>query len=281
MLQVLNQLFRLSLVLNRLFILLLLNWFLAAPLLAQDSTDIDPSDGKEVIISPKDLPEESGDTVAINHRDTVTYAVGNDRTPVRMRSVDADKLHDIEADRRYQYGDDVPPTASLWDRFWAWFWLKVGELLRTKAYRNVGQYVLLVAIGALVIWLLYKAEVLSKLFPNRSRQQGLGYETLDENIHEINFTDRINEAIEGRSYRLAVRLLYLQTLKHLTDNGLINWQVNKTNRQYAHELTGDDLRPGFDRLTTQFEYVWYGDFPIDEDRFSTIQQQFQAFNKPS
>jgi Domain of unknown function (DUF4129) len=270
-------------VLNRLLFLLLLNWCATSPVLAQDSTDIDPSDGKEVIISPEkdEQPTTTDSVTTTTRRDTLTYATTSDQTPVRVRSVDADKLHDIETDRRYQYGNDVPPTASLWDRFWAWFWTKVGELLRTRAYRNFGQYALLVAVGALVIWLLYKAEVLSKLFPNRSRQQGLGYETLDENIHEINFTDRINEAIDGRSYRLAVRLLYLQTLKRLTDNGLINWQVNKTNRQYAHELTGNALRPGFDRLTTQFEYVWYGDFPVDEDRFGAIQQQFREFNKPS
>ena len=265
-------------VLNRLFVLLLLSGLATSSVLAQDSTHVDPSDGKEVIISPEKETDAELDTVAINPRDTITYAAANDATAMQVRSVDAEKLHDIQTDRRYQYGDDVPPTASVWSRFWAWFWTKVGELLRTKAYRNVGQYLLLVAIGALVIWLLYKADVLGNIFPNRSKNQGLGYETLDENIHEINFTDRLNQAIEGRSYRLAVRLLYLQTLKRLTDNGLINWQVNKTNRQYAHELTGSALRPGFDRLTTQFEYVWYGDFPVDEDRFGTIRQQFQEFN---
>ncbi|MBO0936547.1 DUF4129 domain-containing protein [Fibrella sp. HMF5335] len=270
---------RIVIVLNRLLILLLLCCSPTVCLRAQDSTTIDPSDGKEVIISPEKGLKSDSATSAGKVPDTVTYAAPNDKTTIRVRPVDADKLHDIETDRRYQYGDDVPPTASAWDRFWAWFWRNVRELLRTKAYQNVGQYVLLVAIGALVIWLLYKADVLSNLFPNRSKEQGLGYETLDENIHDINFTDRINEAIEGRSYRLAVRLLYLQTLKRLTDNGLIHWQVNKTNRQYAHELTGNALRPGFDRLTTQFEYVWYGDFPVDEDRFGIIRQQFQEFNQ--
>jgi hypothetical protein len=206
------------------------------------------------------------------------YAVPNDRTPVVIRSVDAGKLRDIQGDRAYRYGADVPPTASLWDQFWAWFWYKVGELLRSKAYRNVGQYVLLVGIAALVIWLLYKAEVLANLFPGRARSRGLGYDIVDENIHQINFSERLNEAIEHKNYRMAVRLLYLQTLKNLTDSGLIRWQPDKTNRQYAHELTGNPRRLGFEQLTTQFEYTWYGDFPVDEVRFSAIHQQFNQFN---
>ena len=272
---------------TRLLVQFLYLLLLTAPLYAQDSTDVDPTDGEEVIISPED-DQASADSTDADYqreraernalRDTVSYPAANDRTPVRVRSVDAALLEDIRSSRDYQYGDSVPPTASLWDRFWAWFWQLVGDLLRTKAYRNVGQYVLLLGIAAGAIWLLYKADVLTRLFPGRARNLPLGYDVLDENIHAINFTDRINEAVEQRNYRLAVRLLYLQTLKRLTDNGLIQWQPNKTNRQYTYELTGNPARLGFERLTTQFEYVWYGDFPVDEARFGLIQQEFNAFN---
>lgn len=246
---------------------------------AQDSTNVSPGSSNEVVISPEaDDKQAKADSLAAN-RDTVAYAAANDQVPLVVRSVDAKKLRAIQGDRAYRYGDDVPPTASLWDQFWAWFWYKVGELLRTKAYRNIGQYVLLIAIAGLVIWLLYKADVLANLFPGRAKNTGLGYETLDENIHQINFSDRINEAIESRNYRLAVRLLYLQTLKSLADSGLIRWQPDKTNRQYAYELTGNPKRLSFEQLTTQFEYAWYGDFPVDEARFSSIRQQFQQFNE--
>ncbi len=238
-----------------------------------------PGSGNEVVISPEaNNKQAKADSVAAI-RDTAVYAAANDRMPLVVRAVDAKKLRAIQGDRAYRYGDDVPPTASLWDQFWAWFWYKVGELLRTKAYRNVGQYVLLIAIAGLVIWLLYKAEVLANLFPGRAKNTGLGYEMLEENIHQINFSDRINEAVENRNYRLAVRLLYLQTLKTLADSGLIRWQPDKTNRQYAYELTGNPKRLSFEQLTTQFEYAWYGDFPVDEARFSSIRQQFQQFNE--
>lgn len=264
---------------KRLFLFLLLIACRIIPAAAQDSTDVAPGSDNEVVISPEnESGKAKGDSVAAR-RDTVVYAAANDRTPITVRAVNAQKLRDIQGDRAYRYGDDVPPTASLWDQFWSWFWYKVGELLRAKAYRSVGQYILLLAVAGLVIWLLYKAEVLANIFPGRAKQTGLGYETLDENIHQINFSDRINEAIESRNYRMAVRLLYLQTLKSLADGGLIRWQPDKTNRQYAYELTGNAKRLGFEQLTTQFEYAWYGDFPVDETRFKHIRQQFQQFNE--
>ena len=262
--------------------LILVAW--QTPATAQDTTATQPLTGKDVIVSPEKVEDDvdkayraEADSVAAA-RDTAVYAVANDRNSPIVRVVDAEKLRDIQGDRAYRYGTDVPPTASAWDRFLAWFWYKVGELLRTKAYRNVGQYVLLAAIAGLVIWLLYKADVLANIFPKRAKDTGLGYETLDENIHQINFDDRVAQAVENRNYRLAVRLLYLQTLKNLADSGLIRWQPDKTNRQYAHELTGNPKRLRFEQLTTQFEYAWYGDFPVDENRFGTIRDQFKQFN---
>ena len=207
------------------------------------------------------------------------YAAPNDRTPVAIRQPDSAQLTTIHDDRAYRYGNDLPPTASPWDRFLAWFWSTVEELFRSKAYRNAGQYLLMATIAGGVVWLLYKAEFLGNLFPNRAKQAPLGYNTLDDNIHEINFTDRINQAVEARHYRLAVRLLYLQSLKSLADAGLIRWQADKTNRQYALELMGNPKRLPFEQLTTQFEYVWYGDFPVDEARFGLIRQQFNQFNQ--
>jgi hypothetical protein len=268
----------------RYYILTILFWLLIAnplPLAAQIPSDSTITDTTVIDAEEYDEDVDSVDAAYQRERaerDTVTYAAANDQTPVQVRSVDAERLDDIRSSRDYQYGDDLPPTASIWDRIWLWFWMKVARLFTAKAYVNGGQYVLLALLGALVIWLLYKAEFLNRLFPGKARNLPLDYETFDENIHAIDFNTRINEAVEQRNYRLAVRLLYLQTLKRLTDRGLIQWQANKTNRQYAYELTGNPARLPFEQLTTQFEYVWYGDFPVDEARFGQIRDNFQQFN---
>lgn len=107
----------------------------------------------------------------------------------------------------------------------------------------------------------------------------LAYENLAENIHEINFDTAIDEAVGQRNFRLAVRLLYLKTIKQLTDAGRIAYKPEKTNRQYVYELANSPLQTDFERLTSQFEFVWYGDFPVDEAQFSALRTAFVAFNR--
>src|SRR5690606_10219995 len=126
--------------------------------------------------------------------------------------------------------------------------------------------------AGLAIWLLIKAEILGFVFIKGSRGATLNYETLKENIHEIDFEQQIDADIEQRNYRLAVRLLYLQTLKYLSNRNLIDWKPNKTNRSYVYELAQSPKQPEFETLTTQFEYIWYGDFPITEERFKPLQE---------
>ena len=207
-------------------------------------------------------------------------SVRNDHAPVRVRYPSADHLRDLQTDHDYQYGTDAPPPENPIARFFQWLFRQIARFLTSEAYQNVVQYVFLAAIAALVIYLLMKAEVLRFLFPKKAESSGLDYENLAENIHEINFDAAIEEAVNQRNFRLAVRLLYLQTLKQLTDSGRITYKPDKTNRQYVYELANSPLQADFERLTHQFEFVWYGDFPIDETRFRQLQQQFQQFNRP-
>ncbi|CAN5511969.1 hypothetical protein BH09BAC4_BH09BAC4_30340 [soil metagenome] len=207
-----------------------------------------------------------------------TVSGPDDRSALRVRYPNPDHLHELQTDRDYQYNNDAPPPTNPIARFFTWLFRKLSRFLASKAYQDVWQYVILAGIAGVSIYLLMKAEVLGYLFPKRAQSSDLDYATLDENIHEINFDLAIEDAINQRNFRLAVRLLYLQTLKRLTDSGQINYKPEKTNRQYVHELANSPLQVDFEILTRQFEFVWYGDFPVDETRFGQIRQQFQQFN---
>lgn len=172
-----------------------------------------------------------------------------------------------------------PPPENPIARFFSWLFRKLAQFLSSKAYQNIWQYVILAIIACFVIYLLMKAEVLGFLFPKKAQSSALDYENLAENIHELDFKTAIEEAVASRNFRLAVRLLYLQTLKHLTDAGRVHYKPDKTNRQYVAELVNSPLQPEFEILTQQFEFVWYGDFPVDEQRFQAIQNQFRQFNQ--
>ena len=104
------------------------------------------------------------------------------------------------------------------------------------------------------------------------------YEVLNENIHEIDYQKELARLVADGKYRLAVRLLYLQTLKKLSDKDIIDWKLEKTNYNYLMEINEPTIKAEFGQLTHQFDYIWYGDFPVDKLQFEPINQSFSHFN---
>jgi hypothetical protein len=246
--------------------LLLAAWLTtAAPGHAQDSTDTDPN-------------LEAYRAEARDHGDPVAQPAPDDGDTRSLRRFDPARVDRFRRDRDYRYNREPPPADDPIGRFLAWLADKIWGFLQSPAYRNGWRYVLLAGIAGFTFYLLWRADVLPLALGRRSRQVPLNYDLLTDDIHAIDFERAVADAIAGRQYRLAVRLLYLQALKSLTDHSLIDWQPDRTNRYYARQLTGTPYGPAFDALTTRFEYVWYGDFPVDAGQVRALQAEFVQFN---
>ena len=76
----------------------------------------------------------------------------------------------------------------------------------------------------------------------------------------------IRQAIAIGDYRQAVRYVYLQTLRHLSDHSLIDWMPQKTPNQYTVEYNKEDFR----RLTTLFLRVRYGNFEATPSMYDSV-----------
>ncbi|MDR6193420.1 DUF4129 domain-containing protein [Siphonobacter sp. SORGH_AS_0500] len=196
-----------------------------------------------------------------------------------LRQPNAELWKDITTSRDYKYSyDPEPPTGFLdeiWQRFLSWLF----DFLYSSTTRTGREWIQIAFIAAIVVFVIYKLIGMDKmgLFKRKSDGVALPYDTLYEDIHAINFQEAIEEASSQRNFRLAVRLLYLRALKTLTDQELIGWQINKTNRTYVYEITEPSVRSRFEQLTSSFEYVWYGDFPINEERYQEIKREFDSF----
>ncbi|MBS1911913.1 MAG: DUF4129 domain-containing protein [Bacteroidetes bacterium] len=99
-----------------------------------------------------------------------------------------------------------------------------------------------------------------------------------EDIHEMSFDQLIAEALAKNDFRRAVRLNYLKQIRALSDRSLIQWRIDKTNRQYLFELSAADVRKSFGDITRLFEYVWYGDAPVNEQLYRRLSPRFDAFH---
>lgn len=206
-----------------------------------------------------------------------------DSSKVNVRRFNENALDKYRADKEYQYNDkSIGNELSFWDRFWMWFWRTLfGSLSISPGFAGFLKYFFLIlAVGALIFFVMKLLGMdMGSLLLGKSRKTPLAYTESAENIHEINFDEEIEKAISNHNYRLAVRLLYLRSLKQLSDNGLIQWLPEKTNSAYVYELNNPSVRQSFVSLTRQFEYVWYGGFNIDGAAFGNINQLFQNFKK--
>jgi hypothetical protein len=70
----------------------------------------------------------------------------------------------------------------------------------------------------------------------------------------------------------------LKLLKKLTDNNLIKWQIDKTNRDYSIELSNSKYTNQFNQLSLVYEYIWYGDFKLNETIYKDTINQFNSFS---
>lgn len=203
-----------------------------------------------------------------------------DSSFMHAREYDADKLSSYKKDPVFQYEKVIEPPKSLWDRFWDWFWSLINRFFNTKSGGAIFQWTLISVAVIVLVYFIIKLNGMTNagLFGKNNKGEKLDYTIMSEDIHSIDFDNEIQKAIDEKNFRLAVRLLYLQSLKKLTDNGNIHWQLNKTNLAYWQELGGTKYQQPFFDITRQFEYNWYGNRPATQEEFGTLRQTFNDFN---
>jgi hypothetical protein len=102
---------------------------------------------------------------------------------------------------------------------------------------------------------------------------------IEEDITKMEFEDLLQAAVDAGRFRVAVRLLYLRTLRQLSEKGLITWKQEKTNHDYVRELGQKRIRAGFSDVTLIFEYIWYGEVPVNKDDFNLARASFVQFEQ--
>ena len=224
------------------------------------------------------------DVVKKNQK-SIPAIVKTNSTPVTVRSFNKKAIQAYSEERDFQYDESIRARLSLWQRLWIGVRAFIGNLFASifgnKTSGTIfkwGLLALAVAFLTYVVLKLLGIDIVNVL-RGKSKAIEIPYSESLENIHEINFDTEIDNAVTNRNYRLAVRLLYLRSLKQLSDAQLIHWQLEKTNNNYLNELTDAGQRQQFSLLTSRFEYVWYGNFPIDGQSFQNINALFTDFKR--
>ena len=133
-----------------------------------------------------------------------------------------------------------------------------------------------ILIVLLLVWFLYRKR--PELFM-RAGKKVIAYTVHEDTIYGVDFQAEIAMALSRGDYKEATRLLYLQTLKILSDKEIIDWQLYKTPTQYIYEVKPETRREPFRDLTNRFLRVRYGNFEATEQIFNEMKELQAAVEK--
>jgi len=96
-------------------------------------------------------------------------------------------------------------------------------------------------------------------------------------VSKSKLEQQLEDAQLNNNYRECVRIHYLFVLKALIDVSLINWQPEKTNRDYLVEMRHKVATDEFEKCIHIFELVWYGEYQISLQHYQRLQPVFENY----
>lgn len=208
-----------------------------------------------------------------------THGLKNHKiTPVHFR----ENFQRDYTSEEFQYEPLVKDT-SRWDNFKAWlqYWLdrifSFGDAEGNATFFEIVVKVLAFLIVLFVVYLIVKAIINKEgvwIFGKSSKKKISTSESYEEDIHSIDFKTIIEKSKAANNHRLSIRYYYLWLLKKMSDNGVIEWDIEKTNSDYLYEIKRDSLKEDFQYLSYIYDYSWYGEFRVDDTLFEKAEKAF-------
>ncbi|OAB77366.1 hypothetical protein [Cochleicola gelatinilyticus] len=202
--------------------------------------------------------------------------VGLKQFPVSLK--ERYKGNDFDYDKMEGEAENL--LVRLLNGFFSWIADLFGIQLspETLAVLEIIVYALLIA---LVIYILVRVLVgndATSFFRNKKKLVA-PLNIQEEHIDNIDLDRYIQEALATKNYRLAIRYMYLRSLKQLSLHNIIHWHFDKTNSDYYQEIENETLKNSFKRVSHVYDYVWYGEFEIDKSRFHVVEKDFDQLTK--
>ena len=207
--------------------------------------------------------------------------VDNDTITSRKFEQDFNKKYQ---DSDFQY-EEKTLEKNWWDRFKEWLAGIVRNLFSftsDEASMTFVAYVLrflaILVIG-FVVYLIVKA-ILNKegkwIFGKNSDKKVINYSDVEKNLQLVDFEKLIEATLLSGEKRLSIRYFYLWLLKKLAAKEIIVWDLEKTNSDYLYEIKDSRIKDEFSYLSYLYNYIWYGEFELDDETFNKAKTAFET-----
>jgi hypothetical protein len=198
-----------------------------------------------------------------------------------LRSVPDSTVKRIKADPALAYANDP--------EYWAELQRKRKEpepkketeerdmsMLDFSGFFGAVKIVFIILLAAMLGFIIYK--LMGNRWPWEKEARLVEEEAVNEEDLDVDeLQQKIREAIGNRKYRMAIRYSYLFTLRRLDEKGWIRLDARSTNHDYVKQMKERDPHGTFAWLTNVYDYVWYGEFELNEEQFNLVYKDFQKY----
>lgn len=209
-----------------------------------------------------------------------------DSTLTKVNRFDREEYFKLKNSGKYDYVESNENGLSLLERIFQWILellskflpknmidIPKGNIYDSKIFFGIIILGFIILIG-FIIFKMQKDGMFKRKAKRINHEE---FDVFEENIHEIAFHDEITIAENDNNFRKAIRLLYLNTLKHLDDNGLIKWTPNNTNSDFKRMMRDSNYYNEFKELLWIYEYAWYGLSNPNRDEYTKLKESYTKF----
>ncbi|SRX75821.1 hypothetical protein [Aequorivita antarctica] len=184
----------------------------------------------------------------------------------------------------FDYDSVEGEAENFLERAINWFFKKLGEVFGIDISPVMYQIIKFIIYGMLIVFALY---ILVKLlvgdnassFFSKQSKMVAPLNIQEEHIENVDLDSYIKNALKEENYRLAIRYMYLKSLKLLSLNNIISWHFEKTNSDYYREIESESLKESFKQASYLYDNIWYGEFALDKAGFENAEKDFERLNQ--
>lgn len=197
--------------------------------------------------------------------------------------IDNEKLKAIKDN--YDYSQEEKQI-NWWTDFKEWLaiqWQKIfGEEFDPNSFWakffDVLPYIIIAFAFVLLVWFISRSNPGNQIMRQYKNSRVI-LSKEEELLMRRNLEKLADEAIDHKNYRLAVRYLYLNSIKRLDLKNIIHYANDKTNYEYVKEIQFSEISKIFKTLTLVYEQIWYGQMIFDDTYFQKFKQEYDKFHQ--
>ena len=199
-----------------------------------------------------------------------------DSSEVVVRQPDQKFLDFYRSQKEFIYAP-APLETNFIKQLWVFIMNKIEELISFSKAIPLIFKILIWGLIIFFIFIIITQTQLYQLFYSDNEIETPGYIITKSDEEFVDYDDAIRQFKARQQFRNAIRVFYLKVINGLFMQGYIQFSKEKTNFDYLHDLTNDELKSQFSAITFIYNHVWYGDVEINEDQFLMLEPNFQSF----